>query len=144
MITVTPSTASLAQNLVNQVLNQFNPLLQNAVSSRKNTWQIFWDPGTPVAVLQAALDLLASTPVTDPVLGSTNALLAIAARGARFITYSNIEDPTSFSGLLESTGVLQPNGQPYQMYQTPGWYYTVNMAAPSHMAVSAPCTWNQN
>jgi hypothetical protein len=137
-----PALTADTQNQINcnQLMMDYDNAFLHTLSQFKTQWTTFWDPSASVDQIQSQLDYLASVTVID--LGqNTNALSAYFAKALRLITYLSGESATAFSdAVMESTGVLQPTGHPYQRYLTPGWYYTVDPST-QRIIVSGPCVW---
>jgi len=143
LITPVPQTDSTLGSLrATQMIQNANAMDHNFLAVFKSNWEAFWDASVPLGVLQAQLDYLANTPATD-VSGAANALAKMFAIADRAIAYALTENPEAFDdAVLDVTGAMLPapyNTIPYQMYKTPGWYYTLDTQG--RMVVTAPCNF---
>lgn len=134
----TPSDAFAAQSICDAFIQSHTSMLGNVMPSLRANWSRFWNPNASLTQIQAQIDYLWGISVTYG--GSSvpfiTALLTDAAAVRAFLV---ARDANAFADApMELTGVLQPNGQPYQMFVTPGYYYTL---VAGKIVVSGPCTW---
>ena len=128
--TIQLSDAANNEIRCNWLMNSYNDAFLSTVSQFKNQWIQFWDPNLTVVQMQAQLDFLATS----------GALSAYFTKALNLITYLLGEDPHCFDdSIADLNGAIQPNGQPYKRFLTPGWIYTVDGSG--RMIVSAPCSF---
>lgn len=138
-----PAINVVTQNFCIAGLSQANSMLLTLAQQQKNEWIKWWDTNLTAAQVQAQIDYIAGIAGTD-ISGATNMFAILSAKSLRLITYIMGEDSSSYSdAVLEKSGALQPNGQPYQKYWTPGWEYALDPTKPSGIAVTVPCIWNE-
>lgn len=145
-------------DLVNGFLNRFNQYAIDDTTRLKLFWRDFWRADRSQSDMQAMLDLMATTPATDPQLGSTNALAAMFARALWEITdVTNVHPSGLDDARVEATAIVAQDGTitgqaalqpaapgqstrlPYSEFRTPGWYYTYDQTG--RMVISTPVNW---
>lgn len=137
-----PAAVVSVQNDCIDLLTQANEGLLSFAGMQKRLWSQWWDPGLSAAEIQARIDFIAGVAGTD-VSGGTNMFSILSAKSLRLIAYILGEYPSAYDdAYMESTGARQPNGNLYQKFKTPGWFYTLDGTRPSGIAVSTPCLWN--
>ncbi|MEI8021905.1 MAG: hypothetical protein WCH39_27085 [Schlesneria sp.] len=126
------SNSQIYIDLGNEQMQRFNSYAIADALRFKAGWRAFWDSTRDVASMQGLLDALASHQVTDPVLGTTDALTCFFAKAQREIARIILEYPTAFADARkDSTGT-------YTEFLGPGWLWSMSG---SRFVVSAPVTW---
>ena len=136
---ITISDAALGEQDAAAMVNIYNAGLDSLVRNIiKTPWEQFWNPLNSVARMQSQIDTLCAQSTTFN--GSpSNQFLDICRTALTLIDVIKGAYPSAFDDAsMEVSGVLQPTGQPYQRYLTPGWYYTVDQTT-GRIIVSGPC-----
>lgn len=110
--------------------------LEDLWSGRVERWLKVWNASKARTDMQAQIDIIAAS-------GNLSFLLAIAAAETAII--STYRTDLFAQAVMEASGALQPSGQPYRKFVSPGWYYTTTsdlVTHPSGMVFSAPVNWS--
>lgn len=139
---VSQDPAFAAIQLINEYVQDYNDFAQVDVLRFKGKWNKFWDSNLSQDILQAVIDGMASKVFDDDNGKPTNLWIQYyTAATAEFLDVQRVT-PTAFDdGRMESTGILQPTGQPYREFFTVGWYWKIDETKPSGMLVTFPCVW---
>ena len=136
---ITISDAALGEQDAAAMVNIYNAGLESLVRNIiKSPWEQFWNPQNSVERMQSQIDTLCLQSTTFNGAPS-NQFLDICRTALTLIDVIQGAYPSAFTDAsMEASGALQPNGQPYQRYLTPGWYYTVD-GTTGRVIVSGPC-----